>query len=183
MALACFSVLKSLIHLLFQAHIFTVFSSKKQNLQFQSIFGREAGPQGVFELRLKKFSNLMQTDSNGLCCDGSSSQGSRMCSGLCATKFRVCLKHYMAHVDMAGMCTFGEQITPVVRNSDNLETNLQTIQFDINFKWPVSFFIMFFYEVVFLKKMLFSWQIYPCLFLLCFYNLIKSRFVFYPPCP
>ena len=57
--------------------------------------------------------------------------------GRCETKYRVCLKHYMAQVDYSSACTFGEEITPIVRSHDLL-AHLQTISFDIDFKWPVS---------------------------------------------
>ena len=102
------------------------------------------GPQGFFQLRLKRFQNSRQTLANGRCCDGSRG-GPSGCLADCATKFRLCLKHYMAQVDVESNCTFGEQITPVVRttaggdgNGGDLGRDLQTIQFDIDFKWPVG---------------------------------------------
>ena len=104
---------------------------------FQDVEAREAGPQGIFELRLKKFHNNAQKDASGRCCTGLTSPGP--CAGTCDTKFRVCLKHYMAQVDFMSSCTFGEQITGVV-GSNNLNVDLAPIQFDIDFKWPVSFF-------------------------------------------
>ena len=107
----------------------------------QSSLAREAGPQGVFQLRLKQFHNKYATDSVGNCCSGDRRNGGR-CSGRCNTKFRVCLKHYMAQVDYASMCTFGEEVTSVVASADLAD--LSTVQFDIDFKWPVSLSISVF---------------------------------------
>ena len=98
---------------------------------------REAGPQGVFELRLKEFRNFHASDINGNCCQQQQSfEGS--CTGRCNTKFRVCLKHYQKDVALGQGCTFGEEITPVL-GSNNLTINRPPIKFDINFKWPVGF--------------------------------------------
>ena len=96
---------------------------------------RESGPQGVFELRLKKFTNYHASDINGNCCEGLKSNG--YCAGRCLTKFRVCLKHFQNQIDYNQACTFGEEITPVL-GSNNITINRAPIKFDINFKWPVS---------------------------------------------
>ena len=95
------------------------------------------GPQGVFEIRLKKFHNSRAHDINGNCCEGLKRNGE--CSGFCKTKFRVCLKHYQNQIDLHQGCTFGEEITPVLgtNNISNLSSR-PPIKFDINFKWPVS---------------------------------------------
>lgn len=98
---------------------------------------REAGPQGIFELRLKQFRNFHASDINGNCCQPQNRFGSS-CTGRCETKFRVCLKHYQTVVDLNQGCTFGEEITPVL-GSNNLTINRPPIKFDINFKWPGSF--------------------------------------------
>ena len=110
---------------------------------FQDAGAREAGPQGIFELRLKKFHNNAQKDATGRCCSGLTPPGP--CTGVCDTKFRVCLKHYMAQVDFMSSCTFGEQITGVV-GSNNLNVDLAPIQFDIDFKWPVSVYLSIYFD-------------------------------------
>jgi len=97
---------------------------------------RESGPQGVFELRLKKFNNFHASDINGNCCEGLKSNG--YCAGRCNTKFRICLKHFQNQVDYNQDCTFGEEITPVL-GSNNITINRAPIKFDINFKWPGTF--------------------------------------------
>ena len=93
------------------------------------------GPQGIFEIRLKKFHNSRGEDVNGKCCQDLG--GSGHCRGECNTKFRVCLKHYQNQIDLQQGCTFGEEITAVL-GSNNLEISRPPIRFDINFKWPVS---------------------------------------------
>ena len=93
------------------------------------------GPQGVFEIRLKKFHNSRAYDINGNCCEGLKTHG--QCQGNCNTKFRVCLKHFQNQIDIHGGCTFGEEITPIL-GSNNLTISRPPIKFDINFKWPVS---------------------------------------------
>jgi hypothetical protein len=92
-------------------------------------------PQGIFELRLKKFRNFHASDIDGNCCQPQERTAS-ICSGRCDTKFRVCLKHFQKDVVTTG-CTFGEEITPVL-GANNLTINRPTIKFDINFKWPVG---------------------------------------------
>ena len=97
--------------------------------------GASRGPQGVFQIRLKKFHNSRATDINNNCCQGLKRSG--QCSGFCKTKFRVCLKHYQNTIDLNQGCTFGEEITPVLGSNDLLISR-PPINFDINFKWPVS---------------------------------------------
>ena len=53
----------------------------------QIVEARDSGPQGVFELRLRKFYNYHASDINGNCCEGLKSNG--LCSGRCNTKFRL----------------------------------------------------------------------------------------------
>ena len=94
----------------------------------------DTGPQGVFEIRLKKFHNSEAKDINRNCCEGLKTHG--QCGGMCRTKFRVCLKHYQNQIDLHQGCTFGEEITPVL-GANNLTISRSPIKFDINFKWPV----------------------------------------------
>ncbi len=92
--------------------------------------------QGIFELHLKSFENKPGKDSAGQCCDGfKTSTG--VCSGYCATRFRVCLKHYQATIDPKHECTFGERFTPVLANNTIQSMPKQVIEFPIDFKWPV----------------------------------------------
>ena len=90
-----------------------------------------AESQGVFELRLKSFSNKLNKDSQGHCCDGYRTSSGR-CSGSCKTKFRVCLQHYQLDIDPSHECTFGEHVT-----TPGEEKNGKIIQFPLDFKWPV----------------------------------------------
>ena len=53
--------------------------------------------------------------------------------------------HYMAQLSSEGLCTFGEQTTSTVGGGD-LTARLDPIQFDIDFKWPVSFTFCFIYK-------------------------------------
>lgn len=98
-----------------------------------------ASSQGVFQLKLKSFMNNLGKDSQGHCCDGFRTSSGK-CSGTCATKFRICLKHYQATIDPVHECTFGEEITPVL-GSNSLLVNSRNpiIEFALDFKWPGTF--------------------------------------------
>jgi hypothetical protein len=97
-----------------------------------SILPTHAESQGIFELRLKSFTNKLNKDSQGHCCDGYRTSSGR-CSGSCLTKFRVCLQHYQLNIDPSHECTFGEHVTaPSEEKRDSI------IQFPLDFKWPVS---------------------------------------------
>ena len=98
------------------------------------------GPQGVFEIRLKKFHNSRAMTENGECCEGVR-QSNGQCSGHCNTKFRVCLKHYQNQIDLNQGCTFGEEITTVLGSNNLSMSRRPPIKFDINFKWPVSNYV------------------------------------------
>lgn len=103
----------------------------------------QAGCSGVFELRLKSFTNEHGKDSVGQCCSG---ERTNPCTGSCKTRFRVCLKHYQAKIDTTSPCTFGDVITPVLGdNSVHLLDNgspgfNNPIRFPFDFTWPVSRF-------------------------------------------
>lgn len=99
---------------------------------------------GVFELRLKSFVNEYGKDSLGKCCSGSASKTGE-CSGVCKTKFRVCLKEYQVKIDTTTECTYGDVVTPVLgENIVNFSPNVampsftNPIRFPFNFRWPVS---------------------------------------------
>lgn len=94
---------------------------------------REAGPQGIFELRLKKFHPASASDE----CATLSENGG---AADCRTKFRVCLKHFMAQVDntSTSVCTFGEEVLTSEGRFDQSLLRLPPVKFDIAFKWPVS---------------------------------------------
>lgn len=119
---------------------------------------------GLFELRLKYFKNDYGKDKDGQCCSGKTDPVSNQCIGTCKTRFRVCLKHYQANIDMSSPCTFGDVMTPVVgENSMNLTAlneNLNfvnPIRFPFDFTWPVSiiylvfilFFLIFYSYIIF----------------------------------
>lgn len=100
---------------------------------------------GVFELRLKSFVNEFGKDSLGKCCSGSASKTGE-CSGVCQTRFRVCLKQYQVKIDTTSPCTYGDVVTPVLgENRINLSANValpsftNPIRFPFEFTWPVSF--------------------------------------------
>lgn len=99
---------------------------------------------GVFELRLKSFVNEYGKDSLGKCCSGSTSKTGE-CSGVCKTRFRVCLKQYQVKIDTTTPCTYGDVVTPVLgENIVNLSPNVampsftNPIRFPFEFTWPVS---------------------------------------------
>ena len=110
----------------------------------------------------------MGEDSNGHCCDGFRASN-RKCSGLCRTKFRVCLKHYQSRINVEDECTFGEVYTQILGNN-NIFVRTTPIQFPLDFKWPGTFsliiealhdnghnnsgkkYIFFFYKKIFHQK-------------------------------
>ncbi|XP_075226740.1 neurogenic locus protein delta [Lycorma delicatula] len=102
----------------------------------------QAGCSGVFELRLKSFTNEHGRDSVGQCCSG---ERTDPCTGSCKTRFRVCLKHYQAKIDTTSPCTYGDVITPVL--GDNSVHHLENgspgfnnpIRFPFDFTWPGTF--------------------------------------------
>ncbi|ODM93782.1 Neurogenic locus protein delta [Orchesella cincta] len=93
---------------------------------------------GVFELRLREFSNPSGRDMDGNCCvlnsgSSSASASDNVCGGLCLTKFRVCVKHYQVTIDHNPPCTFGEASTSDLYNNNNIN---QEFKFPFNFRWP-----------------------------------------------
>jgi len=119
---------------------------------------------GVFEVRILSYINELGLDSEGNCCESSpkpshqldSSQG---CSEKCRTSFRICLKHYQVKIDVDNSdCTFGQYITPVLV-SDNLKLS-DSIKFNFNFSWPVSFVYILVYSPLF-------FLLVRCLLILC----------------
>ncbi|KAK0158258.1 hypothetical protein PV328_009284 [Microctonus aethiopoides] len=100
---------------------------------------------GVFELRLMSFVNEYGKDNTGKCCSGSTSSTGD-CSGVCKTRFRVCLKQYQAKIDTATPCTYGDVVTPVLGgNVVNLKPDVtlpsftNPIRFPFDFSWPGTF--------------------------------------------
>lgn len=89
---------------------------------------------GVFELRIKSFSNELGREASGSCCGG-------VCGTPCRTKFRACLKHYETNINVNSTCTFGDVVTPVLgENSLTLPANATPIAFHFNFTWPVRIY-------------------------------------------
>ncbi|XP_076222735.1 neurogenic locus protein delta [Nomia melanderi] len=106
---------------------------------------RTVNASGVFELRLKSFVNEYGKDSLGKCCSGSTSKTGE-CSGVCKTRFRVCLKQYQVKIDTTTPCTYGDVVTPVLgENIVNLSPNVampsftNPIRFPFEFTWPGTF--------------------------------------------
>ena len=81
--------------------------------------------------------NRMGKDFEGHCCSGYRTASGK-CSGLCSTKFRVCLKHYQTTIDPLQECTFGEEVTPIL-GTNNVLVKSAPIQFPLDFKWPGTF--------------------------------------------
>ncbi|KOX79871.1 Neurogenic locus protein delta [Melipona quadrifasciata] len=103
---------------------------------------RMVNASGVFELRLKSFVNEYGKDSLGKCCSGSTSKTGE-CSGVCKTRFRVCLKQYQVKIDTTTPCTYGDVVTPVLgENIVSLSPNVampsftNPIRFPFDFTWP-----------------------------------------------
>ncbi|XP_058796227.1 neurogenic locus protein delta isoform X2 [Phymastichus coffea] len=96
---------------------------------------------GVFELRLKSFANENGKDSLGKCCSGQASTAQGRCTGVCRTRFRVCLKQYQVNIDTTTPCTYGDVVTPVLgENSLTSASNLTSpIRFPFDFTWPGTF--------------------------------------------
>ena len=82
--------------------------------------------------------NRMGKDFEGHCCSGYRTASGK-CSGLCSTKFRVCLKHYQTTIDPSQECTFGEEVTPILGANNVLVKSASPIQFPLDFKWPGTF--------------------------------------------
>ncbi|XP_076635331.1 neurogenic locus protein delta [Colletes latitarsis] len=106
---------------------------------------RAINASGVFELRLKSFVNEYGKDNLGKCCSGSTSKTGE-CSGVCKTRFRVCLKQYQVKIDTTTPCTYGDVVTPVLgENIVNLSPNVampsftNPIRFPFEFTWPGTF--------------------------------------------
>ncbi|XP_063977131.1 neurogenic locus protein delta isoform X1 [Diachasmimorpha longicaudata] len=106
---------------------------------------RTVNASGVFELRLKSFANEYGKDNTGECCSGSKSKTGE-CTGVCKTRFRVCLKQYQAKIDTTSPCTYGDVVTPVLGgNVVNLSPDIalpsftNPIRFPFNFSWPGTF--------------------------------------------
>ncbi|XP_058827100.1 neurogenic locus protein delta isoform X1 [Topomyia yanbarensis] len=100
---------------------------------------------GLFELKLKYFSNERGVDNDGTCCSGQSDLNG-VCIGTCKTRFRACLKHYQAKIDTSSPCTFGDFTTPMFEgNSLNLTEKVMQegfenpIRFPFEFGWPGTF--------------------------------------------
>lgn len=107
------------------------------------VYVSQVNASGMFELRLKSFVNEYGKDSLGKCCSGSASRTGE-CSGVCKTRFRVCLKQYQVKIDTTSPCTYGDVVTPVLgENVLNLSANAlpsfsNPIRFPFEFTWPVS---------------------------------------------
>ncbi|XP_074593915.1 uncharacterized protein LOC141849473 [Brevipalpus obovatus] len=87
---------------------------------------------GVFEIKLK-FTNELNVDQDGQCCDGSPTFGILgKCRVKCDTYIRVCLRHYEPVISQDGRCTLGEAIVKHDQIYD-----IARIPF--NFTWPREF--------------------------------------------
>lgn len=105
-----------------------------------------------FELRLKNFINPNGRDINGVCCSGSMDVNGK-CSGVCKTRFRVCLKEYQTQIDPKSVCNFGDVVTPILGENNinftniapkyRLESFSNPIKFPFTWTWPVSTFFIF----------------------------------------
>ncbi|NP_001158418.1 delta protein precursor [Saccoglossus kowalevskii] len=99
---------------------------------------------GIFQLRLASFSNDQGRNVSGQCCSVSSTS-SDTCGSPCRTFFRVCLKHYQAHVSTDDDCIYGEVETPILGNNtfeiplSDMETFINPIRLPFTFRWPGTF--------------------------------------------
>ncbi len=94
---------------------------------------REAGPQGFFELRFKKFHRPAANAEDKDCTADLAAENGNQCQ----TRVRVCLKHYMAQVE-SGSCTFGMQELNATGRYNDTVLHLPPVRFAIDFKWPVG---------------------------------------------
>lgn len=122
-----------------------------RSLELKCVCVSQVSASGMFELRLKSFVNEYGKDSLGKCCSGSASRMGE-CSGVCKTRFRVCLKQYQVKIDTTSPCTYGDVVTPVLgENVVNLSTSAalpsftNPIRFPFEFTWPVSRLFDIFY--------------------------------------
>lgn len=105
-----------------------------------------------FELRLKSFINHHGRDINGICCSGTMDVNGK-CSGVCKTRFRVCLKEYQTQIDPKSVCNFGDVVTPILGENNinftniapkyRLESFSNPIKLPFTWTWPVSIFYRF----------------------------------------
>ena len=109
----------------------------------------------VFELQLKNFVNNFGLDNEGNCCQGiKRSDNHGLCSGICQTKFRVCLKVYQEVIDLKSQCTFGEYITPVLGGNhvdftkNQIKGFINPVKFQLE-SWQVK--ILFIFQLKFKK--------------------------------
>lgn len=130
-----------------------------------SLSPRQIHCSGLFELRLKHFTNDNGKDNVNECCSGKSDDAGN-CIGTCHTRFRVCLKNYQAKIDPTSTCTFGEVWTPVLgENSVNLTTQStqalgfsNPIRFPFDFTWPVRIYFWSNLNLIFLFSISFFWK-------------------------
>lgn len=108
------------------------------------IFIFQAKCSGVFELRLKSWTNFHGKDEKGFCCNDRMRNTS---CGNCNTYLKVCLKQYQERVDTS-KCTFGDRRTPVIGGNVFDSTSIHhlftnPIKFHFGFTWPVSLFFKY----------------------------------------
>ena len=98
---------------------------------------------GAFELKLNSFINHNGLNAEKNCCDGVKDH-SGVCTSVCRTFFKICLKQYQSHITTDSTCTFGSFTTPVIaENSFTLSDTVNNEKFNISplkfsFAWPVS---------------------------------------------
>ncbi|CAG0906674.1 unnamed protein product, partial [Darwinula stevensoni] len=104
---------------------------------------QQAQSEGVFELRLRAFHNDLGKDDQGDCCSGVPDPQSGVCSGVCHTRFHLCLAHYQVRIE-SGQCTFGVGRIPVIGDNsvfftDRGSRNPLINSIPLNFTWPGDF--------------------------------------------
>lgn len=85
---------------------------------------------------------------NGHCCSGNVDVNGK-CSGVCKTRFRICLKEYQTQIDPKSFCTYGDVVTPILGENNinftdiepkyRLESFSNPIKLPFTWTWPVSF--------------------------------------------
>lgn len=96
---------------------------------------------GMFELRVDRFTNELNRDASGQCCGlqnstSISSSYPAVCEEKCQTFFRVCFKNYQANIDpKLDDCLYGQKVTEVLSAN---QITAHVIKFPFTFSWPVS---------------------------------------------
>ncbi|CAG7828887.1 unnamed protein product [Allacma fusca] len=113
------------------------------------------GVGGIFELKLKSFSNPFGVDDSSVCCNNTvwnsgvgADKRDKINSGLISSttsecicskiKFRICVKHYQVSVDPEPPCYIGETVTNEAYDGNQIQLG-SIFSYEFNFRWPGTF--------------------------------------------